>query len=418
MLEIVKRLSLEPGQYASHIADLKSYWDDEFDDIPWKSKPIRVTIDQSLKTLEFYFIFENILELPDIDVSLVDTHDVDATAILFDWKRSEEEPGLFLTISGLMPNQLDQLIFSQNPKAVRPAKLVCLQKDGTEWVVIYNSFDRFKRMIMNWTENHSGQTIEFDKYFFRFVEFLLSAKYSEASQFFEQTPELANKKKELSWIPEKFDVAFNAHGIKRIFKYWSLEERHAYLNSALNIIEVLKPKFENICISGGSILGLKRTGKLLDHDDDLDIVVGVKASDFGGLGPTLDALAQCLTAAGFKVKGYFFAHLWIETDAQSGQTLDVFVAIMEDDFASFYPSHRKSMKSTDLFPSQLALIENIEVPVPGDVDGYLEGVYGKNWRTPDHGFRHPWNRKEYSDLSGTRKHKIIWTRGEVAALSR
>jgi hypothetical protein len=418
MLDVIKKNTDQIDQYVRQIEDLKIYWENEFFDIPWKSKSLRVSVERSLETLEFYFIFERITDFPKIDVSLIEGKYVDTSAIEFDWKHSENEPGLFLTIRGLMPDQIDHLIFEQNSDSIKPAKLVCLQKDNNEWVVIYNSFDRFKALMAGWAEQSQGRSTGLDKTILKFSEFLFSEKFNEANQIFEQILSSFCTKNQLNWLTDKFDVAFNAHGLKRTFKYWSTDERHRYLNSALNIIETLKPHFPNICLSGGSILGFKRTGKLLDHDDDLDIVVGVPKAEYGGLGPTLDSLAKILIAAGYKIKGYFFAHLWVETDSSTGQTLDVFVAIMEDDFASFYPSHRKSMKSTDLFPPTFGMIEDIEVPLPGDVDGYLEGVYGINWRTPDHAFRHPWNRQEYLDLSGSRKHKVIWTRGEVAALNR
>mgnify|MGYP003329730780 FL=1 len=317
MLELVKRPPSDKSEFQTHLANFERFWADEFSDLPWRSQPIKVTPNPALQTLDFYFIFENLDEFPQVDVSLNETDDLDPSVVEFTWKNAEAEPGLFLTISGLRPDQLNHLIFSQHPDAIKPAKLVCLQKDGPEWVVIYNSFDRFKDMTKKWSAQNATSVSDFDVKLFKFIEFLMASKFSEANQFFEQTAILSDKKKEFSSIVEKFDVAFNAHGIKRTFKYWSRKERQTYLQSALAIIDVLKPKFENICISGGSILGLERTGRLLDHDDDLDLVVGVKPSDFGGLGPTLDALAARLYAAGYKIKGYFFAHLWVETDRKS-----------------------------------------------------------------------------------------------------
>lgn len=393
---------------------LHEEWISEYADIPWLTQSLRIPVETTCTSVQFHCIFTNIARVPLVELELRDgLHSTDSQVL--QWDVPENAPGLLLSLKGIDSRSVTALHFRQNPELIQRSGMVCLQRDleTGEWIVIYNSLERVKALsgkFQSRLKKHPGQLA---KGIYQCIDSLLHDDVKVAVEHLAKVQISPALKPSICALMDRFQLQPNAHGMKRVFRFWTVEEKRCYMQKALDIIQVLRGLTEQVCISGGAVLGYRREGKLLDHDDDLDIVVGVRPDEYGGIGPTLDVLARCLIEAGYRVKGYFFAHLWIETDAQTGQTLDVFVAILEDQEASFYPSKRKAMKSDCLFPAALHKLEGMTLPMPANIDGYLDGVYGSSWQQPDPGFAHPWDRSEYAGLSGPRKHEPMWTRGEL-----
>lgn len=399
---------------------LRARWESGFPDIPWAAQAVRIEVDPQARSREFHFVFTSLAALPAFDIEWREPDGGGRGDVQLDIEFPQDNPGLLLKFSGFDSSAVRAIVLRQDPARIRLSGIVCLQKDDAsgEWVVIYNTADRvrgIKQALAAFLPSARGARQE-DLH--AFLNAFVEEDFARAAIPMARSGWTGTVRTELGWLTDRFQVQANAHGLKRTFRFWSHDEKQDYLRKALDIVRILHRLTPDVCISGGAILGFQREGRLLDHDDDLDIVVGVDAQRFGGLGPTLEAIAEVLSMEGLRIKGHFFAHLWVETDAATGQTLDVFVAILEGDRASFYPSHRKALAATDLFPPQAQVLEDIEVPMPGSIEGYLTGVYGGNWRTPDPDFHHPWDRAEYADLAGTRRRPAIWTRGEMQANER
>jgi hypothetical protein len=52
-----------------------------------------------------------------------------------------------------------------------------------------------------------------------------------------------------------------------------------------------------------------------------------------------------------------------------------------------------------MYPTSEGTLLGVPVPLPRNPLIYLERVYGANWRNPDPGFRHAWDRSSYEDLA-------------------
>lgn len=392
-------------------------WTSDYPDIPWMTQELRIPVDAGMTSVVFHCVFTQLAQVPDVELVFRSGVDSKSSEVTLEWQVPEGAPGLLLTLNGVDSRALEALVFRQKRDAICRSAMVCLQQDmvSGEWLVLYNSLERGKALESLIKSRLKDLAPPVAKAVEAYLSSMLNGDFKLAASHFHTISDSAAVKAPLQKLMEIFQLQSNAHGMKRVFKFWTPEEKRGYMQKALDIVEEIRKVTDKVCISGGAILGYQREGQLLAHDDDLDIVVGVTMDQFGGIGPTLDMLAKHLGAAGYVVKGCFFAHLWIETDARTGQTLDVFVAALEEEYASFYPSRRKSMKASDLFPAVFNELEGLVLPMPANIEGYLVGVYGPAWRQPDVGFAHPWDRSEYAGLSGARSHQPMMTRGELIA---
>lgn len=392
---------------------LNEEWTNDYPDIPWLTQSLRIPVDTTCTSVRFHCIFTKLARVPLVDLELSNAQSDDVPDL--HWEVPENAPGLLLSLKGGDSRTIAALHFRQNPELIERSGMVCLQQDSAtgEWIVIYNSLERVKKLCSRVRARLKSNDGSLAKGIHHCLDRLLDEDQAAAVQHLSLTQLGPELKMPMRALLDRFQLQPNAHGMKRVFRFWTPEEKRSYMQKALDIVAALQELTDQVCVSGGAVLGYRREGRLLDHDDDLDIVVGMRPSDHGGLGPSLDLIADHLKAAGYRVKGYFFAHLWIETDSQTGQTLDVFVAMLEGEDASFYPSRRRAFRSRALFPATIHELEGMKLPMPADIDAYLEGVYGSSWREPDTGFAHPWDRSEYEALSGSRNHQPMWTRGEL-----
>jgi hypothetical protein len=189
------------------------------------------------------------------------------------------------------------------------------------------------------------------------------------------------------------------HGLKRTFRYWSLEEKQAYIRFALKVVNDLRRLTPHACFGFGAALAVIRDGDLIPHDDDLDLIVGFDQHEATTLQEARNRVAEFLRPLGYKVWGAFTGHCHVE-EAESKHLLDVFVGLFEGDTIAWYPGPRGSLTRDIMFPTTERPLLGIACPVPRDPELYLERVYGSGWRQPDPGFTHAWNPAEYADLRG------------------
>ena len=164
-------------------------------------------------------------------------------------------------------------------------------------------------------------------------------------------------------------------------------------------------------------MGLVRDKDLIDHDDDIDIVVALPLAAVKNLPNALNLVASFLQKNNYKIEGVFFGHLWVRT--LLGDRVDVFIGLIENDFQlSIYPSSRKNLTYKDVFPTKDFNLYDIKLPFPKSPQEYLRKTYGQSWQEPNINFNHPWDRLSYADLDGPRKIPATITRGELAVLNK
>ena len=135
-------------------------------------------------------------------------------------------------------------------------------------------------------------------------------------------------------------------------------------------------------------LGVVRDGKLIDHDDDIDLALVLRARSSSGAAREWTALKDKLIAL----------DLFDETDQTHpeiyrlppvGKTrIDLFPAWSEKGRFFVYPHTHGALASADVLP--LRICERTGHPLPAQPERMLEVNFGKGWRAPDPLFKFPW----------------------------
>lgn len=397
-----------------NLRQLQDVWEGHFPDVPWNSQKIFVAVDSKFPSVAFEFIFEAVSNLPNIE---------------FDWK-SDQEParadpqfettlatdgiGLLVRLLNFDSSQI-RGFFIRQVSPIQHANVVCLQKvhQTDDWIVVYNSFDRCKLLqgnVISATVNHTTLRA--------WIGALLNRDLRMAEAMMESDESLHQVIVKQAWIAPRFNLEHVLHGLKKTFRYWTEDEKQIYLSEAVAVIDALRPLSANACLFGGAALGWAREGKLLNHDDDLDVVVCLDKKLFPDLAIALEAVTQTLTAAGWEIAATFFAQLWVTTKSKVAPTLDVFIGLQEENGISCYPMPREALKKNQMFPAESRPLHGVQVPMPKVLKHYFEVDYGLQWQTPLHNYSIEWDRSPYVDLAGCRKSPPTSTRREMAFLRK
>ena len=165
---------------------------------------------------------------------------------------------------------------------------------------------------------------------------------------------------------------------------------------AEDIVSVVKPTGLSFYLTCGSMLGVVRDGKFIDHDDDIDFALEVidgtewevlnKA--FFEHGYTLlkewlieNRVIECCYSCGeltFDVFGFF-------PKEDDDDTLIMHLFLRYDDMIYDDPEHF-SVEYFEL-PKPGGVVEisamGVDLPIPDNAEEHLEVFYGPSWRIPD-----------------------------------
>ena len=387
-------------------------WDTHFSDVPWVEQPVLVPVDSSLSTRKFQFVLENTGDVPEFELIGRDSRgSPNVVNHHFTVRAVPDGFGVILTLSDDALPQFSDIRVRQRGTP-RNARLVCLQYDDDkhEWLVIYNTFDRTKHLL---------STIEpmlsrpYGDELTVLIRALLSREIKRADALLHTRPRIRAEMKGLSRLLAKFSLETTSHGLKRTFRFWTEVELRSYLEEAVDAANAITDLTSTVCLFGGIALGWQRHGSVLAHDDDVDILIALERCRYGNIGDAMEAVATSLEDAGWKIKAYFFNHLWVSTRYDDALTFDVFVGLIEEERVSCYTLPRKGLEAGRVFPAETRLCNGVLVPLPRDLPHYLEVNFGSGWTVPDPNYRPNWDRRRYADIAGDRKYVPMMTRGEV-----
>lgn len=171
-------------------------------------------------------------------------------------------------------------------------------------------------------------------------------------------------------------------GISRPLKDPDVAER------LLGALEVCSRVFhevtgERFFVCYGTLLGLVREGKLIEHDDDVDVCFLAKAQGLDAAVQEFGQVVSALRSHGQRIAvihaGQFHWH------APTG-ALDVFMAWWEDDHLYMYNAGGK-LRRDQILPLRGMTLAGRAVLVPNDPEALLEMIYGVGWRHPDPSFQ-------------------------------
>ncbi len=196
-------------------------------------------------------------------------------------------------------------------------------------------------------------------------------------------------------------LVWNSHGIVRPFRYWSVDEKTAYLKQVQELVDDLRNLSHCVCLGFGFVLAHVRDRDLIPYDDDVDVLIAFDRREVQTISHGLNLLETHLAASGYLVNGDMFSHRWVMKAEWNWARpcVDVFVGLVEGDRVSWHPSARGLLETRDVFPPMVVDQFGIECLIPHNPLKYLNLTYGENWRNPDPDFGHPWDESAYSDIA-------------------
>lgn len=198
-----------------------------------------------------------------------------------------------------------------------------------------------------------------------------------------------------SYLMER-QLEWTNHGILRSFRFWTIEEKQAYLRLTVEVMACCKTVTPHVALGFGSVLAIMRDNDFVPHDDDMDILVAFPLDSVKRYTKALEILNNAFEPGGLRAHGNYLSHR--NVNKNNGKCVDVFVGFIEDDRVSWYPSRRGNLGVTDVFPAKKVGFLGVQCEIPANPVAYLEATYGAAWKTPISNWNHPWNRPEYADF--------------------
>lgn len=167
-------------------------------------------------------------------------------------------------------------------------------------------------------------------------------------------------------------------------------------------------------IAYGTLLGAVRNGKLIGHDNDLDLAY-LSAFDH-----PVDVIREgyrverALLDAGWAVRRGSGARLNVRIQQPNGalRFVDVFTALWVDEVLYMQSDTGFRLPRTSMLPLTTVELHGRRVPAPADFERLLAATYGDGWRAPDPSFQYetpPWlSRRLNGWFGGLRNRRKIW----------
>jgi hypothetical protein len=152
--------------------------------------------------------------------------------------------------------------------------------------------------------------------------------------------------------------------------------------------------------NSGTLLGLIRDGRLISHDDDVDLAVLMHASEFASVAREWVGLRQRLADAHALDEDFETGRrTHCKVRLADGTKVDLFPAwLSRTGEAHVWPHTPGTLVREDLLPLRRLSLGEAEVAVPHRPERLLEANYGPDWRTPDPTWQFDWPaaKKEFS----------------------
>ncbi|MEV8143916.1 methyltransferase domain-containing protein [Specibacter sp. NPDC078709] len=162
------------------------------------------------------------------------------------------------------------------------------------------------------------------------------------------------------------------------------------LQSAHSLIALLKKSLGlELFITGGTLLGLVRDGKLIDSVDDADLAYVSKHENPSDIALGSYEVERLLAGNGFQTVRHSSGHLQVMfggTAYTDGYYVDIFTYFKIDGW--FYGTFHAREKTEDLTVCPLGRLEHngLELTIPANAGQMLAAIYGPNWLTLDPAF--------------------------------
>lgn len=235
---------------------------------------------------------------------------------------------------------------------------------------------------------------------------------------------------------EDFSLVEPGTGIPQVINKWgriarSFEGRGTalvedVLDQAENLISLVRTKMDiDLFVTGGTLLGPVRDGRIMANDDDADLAYLSAHHNPSDIALESYALEKMLTAEGYETVRHSAGHLQLNFPGESINDrfyIDIFTYFVVNGW--FYGTFHARERASDV---QVLPLRNLDVngrklPGPAEPAQMLAAIYGAGWSTPDPAFRFvtpPAARRRFhswlGDLDADRENWEDYHRAEIAA---
>ena len=150
----------------------------------------------------------------------------------------------------------------------------------------------------------------------------------------------------------------------------------------------LKKEGYEVFLNSGTLLGVVRDKKLIDHDDDIDLAIVLKAKSAAAAAIEWLEIRTTLEKLGLFDAQNFKSDPIYKLSPIGTTQIDLFPAWEEDGKFFVYPHTHATLAREDVLP--LRMCELTGNTLPANPEKMLEINYGEGWRHPDPLFKFPW----------------------------
>ncbi|WP_461187630.1 class I SAM-dependent methyltransferase [Arthrobacter sp. Z4-13] len=200
--------------------------------------------------------------------------------------------------------------------------------------------------------------------------------------------------------PHEFSLAEPGTGMPQIINKWgriarNFEGRRAYLidealDEACKLVEWMRGRGQELFVTGGTLLGPVRDGRVMPGDDDVDLAYLSPHQNPSDIALEGFELERALHAEGYETVRHSAGHLQLLFPGADGTDrfyLDIFTYFNVGGWFHGTFHAREHSEKVTIFPLRTLAINGRELPAPAEPEQMLAAIYGLGWHTPDPAFR-------------------------------
>lgn len=183
-----------------------------------------------------------------------------------------------------------------------------------------------------------------------------------------------------------FPARVTPHGYTE--SYFSMSGDESALEHIGHLIKQFRTIGYDVILNSGTLLGVIRDGKLIEHDDDIDLAILLKSKTRSDAAREWVELYSALMTKGLAANNGNHTPGLYKLQSVGETSVDLFPCWMENGRVYLYPHTFGELEKSSLLPTQTC--SNCGHPIPAKPEDFLAINYGLDWVVPNPYFVFPW----------------------------